>query len=331
MMQRILAIDRNFLERDRVYLHLAFFRHWRLKEESPAEGVTLYRANVLRHIRLALSLGRQAACIFVHSAHNALRGLVLYRFPTVVTDMHGVFSEELAYAGKPLGALLYRMVERRVIAASRAIVTVTDAMARHYEERFGRSLARYIIPVFSPTPLADVSVRGAGDCPRVIYAGGGQSWQKVDLMLDAMVALRNRCCFTILSPDLSLFREELARRGLVEEVDLRTVPSSEVYGAYAQADYGFILRDDTVVNRVACPTKLVEYMQCGVVPIVLQPEIGDFAAAGYAYLTLDRFLAEDIPSADELDQMRLRNLKVVANLAARSAAELERLKTDCAG
>ena len=35
-------------------------------------------------------------------------------------------------------------------------------------------------------------------------------------------------------------------------------------------------REEILVNAVACPTKLVEYMYWGVVPVVITPNIGDF-------------------------------------------------------
>ena len=53
---------------------------------------------------------------------------------------------------------------------------------------------------------------------------------------------------------------------------------------------GFVLRDDVLVNRVACPTKLLEYIQYGVLPIVLSDAIGDFKELGYKYIGLDDFV-----------------------------------------
>lgn len=53
--------------------------------------------------------------------------------------------------------------------------------------------------------------------------------------------------------------------------------------------YVFVLRDDILVNQVACPTKIVEYLNYGIIPIVLSENIGDFKELGYEYLSINDF------------------------------------------
>lgn len=49
---------------------------------------------------------------------------------------------------------------------------------------------------------------------------------------------------------------------------------------------GFLLREATLFNEVATPTKLVENITYGIVPAVLSPDIGDFLQYGYRYLLI---------------------------------------------
>ena len=64
---------------------------------------------------------------------------------------------------------------------------------------------------------------------------------------------------------------------------------SDLGSEYQKYDFGLVLRDDTTVNRVACPTKLYEYMSIGLIPIVRTPALGDFLELNYAYITEDEF------------------------------------------
>ena len=40
-------------------------------------------------------------------------------------------------------------------------------------------------------------------------------------------------------------------------------------------------------NKVSNPTKLSEYLAFGITPIVLNPDVGDYFAMGYDYITLE--------------------------------------------
>jgi glycosyltransferase involved in cell wall biosynthesis len=252
----------------------------------------------------------------------------MYR--NVVTDMHGVFPEELRYYGKHAGAFLYRQIERIVVFNSRAIVAVTEAMARYFREKCGDRFRVYVIPIFDEIRPAREPAGLGPARPTVVYAGGAQKWQNIEAMMDAMRKARDRFDFVILTADIPVFKRLLTAYGLENQVTLRTVPKNEVYAYYARADLGFILRDDDIVNRAACPTKLVEYLQCGVVPIVLQPEIGDFAANGYACLAVDRLVGGDVPSWDELESMRNTNYLVMERIRHAAHAAMNELRADLA-
>ena len=53
----------------------------------------------------------------------------------------------------------------------------------------------------------------------------------------------------------------------VERFELRCVPPDKVAAELADVSYGFVLREDNIVNHVATPTKLSSYMSAGVIPI----------------------------------------------------------------
>ncbi len=311
MMQRVAAVDRRFADRKRVYLWIRFFGNARRRSEQLSERLSVLRVNFFLHFFLILRLGFSARGIYVHSVHNGFRALPLYLRGNVFTDLHGVFPEEMAYYGKKFASVLYGLIEWTAIRRSRAVIVVTDAMADHLRAKYGDFRAGiYTIPIFDDFPIGGTSKRKA-DTLAAIYSGGSQKWQNIELMMDAMSRARQKYSFVILTPDIPFFEQRAAEYGLMDRVKMLSLPKSAVYEHYLRADLGFVLRDDSIVNRAACPTKLVEYLACGVIPIVLQPEIGDFARRGYSWIGLEQFVNDDLPSRDELETMRSNNYRLL--------------------
>ena len=58
----------------------------------------------------------------------------------------------------------------------------------------------------------------------------------------------------------------------------------EMDAAYRGCQYGLLLREDSAVNTVACPTKLLEYVSHGIVPVLRSEKIGDIRELGLGYV-----------------------------------------------
>jgi hypothetical protein len=99
----------------------------------------------------------------------------------------------------------------------------------------------------------------------VVYSGGLGSWQCVE----PTMALLERChSFDISTLVLTFDLESLLPMlpaSLAESQWFKAVAlaRSEVPAALAACDVGVVLRDDSVVNRVASPTKAFEYLAAG--------------------------------------------------------------------
>ena len=104
------------------------------------------------------------------------------------------------------------------------------------------------------------------------------------------------------------------------------VPPSQVPDHYLTCTYGFVLRDPVLLNQVACPTKLVEYLYWGVIPIVLTSGIGDFAELGFAFVSLENFRSGRLPDDNEAAKMRVINRQVIEKLIDSSEGELLSLR-----
>ena len=61
--------------------------------------------------------------------------------------------------------------------------------------------------------------------------------------------------------------EEIIRQHNIQHYSVACVPKEQVKHELEDATYGFILRHDIDVNRVATPTKISSYLAAGVLPI----------------------------------------------------------------
>lgn len=332
MMQRVAAIDERFAGHERIYLKISFLRYLLTDKRSVATNATAYRLNLFVHLPLIFALISRARVVYVHSVGNALAIIPAYLFKRVVTDLHGAVPEEFRVAGKPMAAWRYELVERIVVRFSWRLIAVSSAMVAHINDKYQSVSPTFLkIPIFDDVPAVERDIRRPGAPLTVVYVGGVQTWQNVDLMLEAMQTTAALCRYVILTGDETTFKVRAEATGLEGKLQIASVPKHEVYDHYRSADLGFVLRDDTLVNRVACPTKLVEYLACGVIPIVIQPRIGDFADLGYEYVTLDNFIRGEIPAAAELDAMRRTNYRVIHGLREAAGTEMERLVALCKG
>ena len=330
MSQRIKWVDDQFQEVPRLILRISLTRNWRRRRIVRSNVLVVERLNLFLHLPWVIYLGLRSKFVYVHSCHHALPGLILYFLGLrIITDVHGVVPEEMRLRGYRVRSLLLSIVERVVVDRSDALIFVTDSMRSHFRRKYAMrdDLRTYIIPIITD----ELRPRGLKKEPGlVIYAGGLQGWQRVDRMLDAIERTGNRFRFIFLTGSPDSLRHQLDSRGMAQ-VEVDSVPSHSIFEYYDRASLGFVLRDDSLVNRVACPTKLVEYMCAGIIPIVEQPLIGDFYERGYEYILVDEFESAEVPSLEKLENMRNHNFEVAQDLQELSRSEFLKMKVHYIG
>jgi glycosyltransferase involved in cell wall biosynthesis len=74
-------------------------------------------------------------------------------------------------------------------------------------------------------------------------------------------------------------RREIVEAGIDEQqTSVVSVPPQEVPRYLAASDVGLLLRDDSIVNRVASPVKFGEYLAAGL-PVIITEGLGDYSDA----------------------------------------------------
>jgi len=333
---RVVAADAAFEGLPRVYLELTpDHRRWGVRRHGDVVGVALDPADAGAAEILDAVLARSRV-VYAHSIYQLeplLPRLEARRLACpLLVDFHGAVPEEQRLLGHPEEARRLAAVEEKVARAASVWVCMSAAMERHLRSKYPAAAAEAVLyPLRTrasfqlPVPASELPGHKAALGRSLIYAGGAQGWQNPERIAEACRALPADHEVTILTPDEERFRQLLG--GVRAAVRVLRVPPSELGRHHAAAAFGLILRDDDPVNRVALPGKLLEYLEAGVVPVVLHPGIGDLEELGYGYVRVEELLAGRLPGPERIAELVRRNLEVAARLAGqagRGAAELRR-------
>jgi len=307
MLQRIVAIDEQFASQERNYLFISHRQYWKKQKREIKPGVFQYHCNSFLHFFLIVSLLRKANSYYLHAVVHFLAFLIYLPFisknKAFIWDIHGVAPEEQALAGAHKRARQYEICERILVQRASTAIAVTNRMIRHYKEKFPHATLNYIVYGILPAHLRSQhfewkEIRDTAGTVNIVYSGNTQKWQNIALMVELIK--RNQMAhyhYYILTGEPKEMQRYLQKAGIdsASTITVKKVLPGELKKYYSIAHYGFVLRDDIAVNQVACPTKMVEYLYYGIVPIVKSADIGDFLSLGYQYLSLQAFGGDLLP------------------------------------
>lgn len=311
--RRIKAVDDIFNEKKKIYVWPCY-SHSDTPVIQERLGAGYFECDFRRisHRDLLSKLVYECEFFYAHTVHSAPYLTPFYPTGKIITDLHGVAPEEDEYAGNFSASKFYNFYEKFLIEGSRLKIAVTQSMIDHYVKKYKDSLENFLL-----FPISN-EMKHLQHCDKeknlVIYAGGAQIWQKVDEMVRAVGNSPDIYEFIILSHQSEVFRNKIRNEKITKKITLDSVHPDQVYKYYERAQFGFLLRDDVLLNRVACPTKLIEYLSYGVLPIMENPNLGDFANLGGEYLSLEDFMSGDLPDETSIKNMVDSNYEVLKKI-----------------
>ncbi len=319
--QRVLLIDSNLEDHCRIYIRyegadsLAGILPKLSKKKRLVYEFIVRKKNIL-HAAFAAMIALVCGRIYVHSVLRFDDRItrLLYRVSRKrVFDIHGVVPEEFWYEGDEDNSRKFDNLERWAVERASLLVVVTRSMADHLTAKYGVDLERRFacLSMLPQTGRWNIEASDTKSGEGIIYCGGLHKWQQIDKMLEYVHRNAGRYRFTFLVTDPDEIKRRYKNRYIAEFPGIVSSASPhEVSSWYEANSYGLVFRKDVVVNRVACPTKLVEYLQHGLVPIVDSPDIGDFGRYGYRYVHID----SPLPDNNMRIQMALENRAVLQKL-----------------
>ena len=203
----------------------------------------------------------------------------------IIVDVHGASPEEYEYNAGCSGDKMSQYLsnkEKQSFKKADDIICQSYAMKQHIVKKYGivdSKISVYHCGVdlnkfkLSPEWRKDIREQyGIGVNTTVfVYSGGMHKWQKVEDSILIFVEYHK------IYPDSFLFLltkdTDLAHiyvdkyPSIMKSVVIISLAPEEVYKYLNASDVAFLLRDNVVMNAVASPTKLAEYMACGL-PVI---------------------------------------------------------------
>jgi len=171
-------------------------------------------------------------------------------------------------------------IEGRALRSADFRIAVSHALVAYWKSTYGFATEKYVV---IPCTLADIKVgdkklRTAVDSKvRIVFSGGNGKWQNLDAVSAIMIPRFSK------QPELEMifltnsFPEKFElRSAFPERVKTMWLKESEVHDYLSACDYGWMVRDTTITNRVASPVKFAAYLSAGL-RVLISPDLGDFS------------------------------------------------------
>lgn len=180
----------------------------------------------------------------------------------------------------------FRPLENEAVNTSDFRIAVSNALVAHWRERYGYiGDAHVVVPC---TLGVDTEVGGASSVEptgrptdpgtvRLAYSGSTAGWQSFELLeklLAKVLDTQPEARVLFLSKhDAHTAQLEKKYPGRVE---VKWLDHAQVKTALESCDHGIMVRENTITNQVASPTKFAEYLSSGL-RIITNDGLGDFS------------------------------------------------------
>ena len=237
---------------------------------------------VTDQVRCILGHRKDIGLVYIRSVISYVRLLPFLCFSGlnkyILFDFRAILSEEsFLRNGSFVRKKLIRQAERIVYLTAPSIRCVSNKLAAYLHDQFGERPIN-VVPCLIPRSdvVRKVMYISKDRVINLIYVGGMSKWQNFDLICKVVAALslHTRVNFTVVT------LEKAAATVLCKKVglnDARIISGGReiVLNELDNADFGFLFRDCSIINKTASPIKFLEYLARGVVPIV-HGEVGDY-------------------------------------------------------
>lgn len=196
-----------------------------------------------------------------------IKGEIIYWF-------QGIVPEEISYYNYSIvkrfvHKIAYTLVEYLILKKSTFNFFVSNTMVNHYQKKYGYKKENYfVMPCFNQPLLKEAFVDTKYEQPTFVYTGNLAKWQ----CFEPMVVLFSKIKQQIPSASLTIYTKDKENAKVIlnkyhVEAEIKYVPYNQLAQEIKKFKYGFILREDNVVNNVATPTKMNSYLASGIIPI----------------------------------------------------------------
>ncbi|MCB0769673.1 MAG: hypothetical protein KDC00_04630, partial [Flavobacteriales bacterium] len=216
---------------------------------------------------------------------------------------------------------MFRPLEQEAVRSSDLRLAVSEALVAHWRERYGYGKDDHVVvpctlgsghaPIDRERVVSRIATPFSENDIVLVYSGSTAGWQSFDRLASVLGNIMDR------QPEvkvLFLSKEDPNNMALQAKypgrVFVQWLASKEVSAMLRVCDHGVLVREDTLTNRVASPTKFAEYLAAGL-PVLISDHLGDFSSLvqeeDLGLVIEDGVAIGPLRRTDEMERERLGN------------------------
>ncbi|MDM1245256.1 MULTISPECIES: hypothetical protein [Acinetobacter] len=187
----------------------------------------------------------------------------------IIFWVQGAIAEEsyLKHNSK-LKFYILKFLEKICLNLSDAYIYVSPYMMEFYsKDKAVLNKPALVFPCISDLQYNKIKKEPNSFC----YLGGMSAWQNFPKIIEMMSIISQKIpnsVFKVATHEIDICNEVIekyASNALKEKLTIVSLSTkSEIENFLSNCEFGFLIRDDIVVNHVSSPIKLAEYLSCGV-------------------------------------------------------------------
>ncbi|MFL5763733.1 MAG: hypothetical protein ACJ77K_07295 [Bacteroidia bacterium] len=230
-------------------------------------------------------------CRGIFAANLALDLKAKRKVQKVVFDGRGAYKAEFSeYLHKITGLNEdFDALEKRAVRESDYRLAVSGKLVDYWRREFGYGSDEHVIIPCTLSAAENNTAPGEKEIVKkrvrtelgenktvFVYSGSSADWQSIHLIDDVMFPVMRDNPHSVLlvlsTMDLSGLK---VTTGFPDRVHKKWLKPEDVMPVLSACDYGLMIRERSVTNEVASPTKFAEYLSAGL-DVLISEGIGDF-------------------------------------------------------
>jgi glycosyltransferase involved in cell wall biosynthesis len=294
---------------------------------------------------------KNAKIIHAQGLYSAFMAIILKAIISqhvmVVFDIHGLVPQEFVWLkkGRRWGPayLCLKIIERFCAAQSDYLLCASKSLKEYFEMKYKVNNKIDVIQNISTFPKRDLNELNKvktnlkkqlnlKNAFVLLHVGSFLQWtdtaRSIEIVKKLQEVLPKVFLLIVTYENKTKVSNFLLENQMLQSQFLVThVPHEEIHQFVPVGDLGLIMRDNSLINQVAFPTKFSEYLACGV-PILCSSSIQDVAQDvkkyGLGYVLTENALERDTFLGDVINEANLKKMRL--NCIAYFAQELDMIK-----
>ena len=199
---------------------------------------------------------------------------ILKGYKNIIVWVQGVVPEEAIMKGYPkYRYIAHSILEYISLRKAKYIFVCSKTMKKHYETKYKLDISSkvFIMPCFNEIDIdkSSFGIQKKYKENTFLYVGTLSAWQCFEETLQIYKEIekeKEKTCLYVYTPNQDEARMALAKYE-IQNYQVDYLPADKLGEKIKMVKYGFVLRKRNIVNQVATPTKLSNYIAHGIIPI----------------------------------------------------------------